>query len=222
MNENDARRALEQAERFSAWMINIGTHRKPYDDTEFEFYADSLRNAIQGILDDDDSVTSLFFPVVQDATGHWVQDKRMSQRGINQLQITGATTLTVVERGTRTRRIDAHIIVKVRHGNTRLQFDHTHFADLLQETLMAENEMFREEPFTYGARDPMKLGQTLEWPTNGRPYVSFRLISRFDEGGTIAYMSKTWLTTDQERDILRENLDVLRDQAGFSNVRLHG
>ena len=176
----------------STWMLNIGTHRKPYNDAELQFYAESLRVAIQKIFDDEDNLTEMFYRVAPVA-GNPRTFQHLTTPAFRTRDILGINSVdwtTVIETGSKTGRIDAHILLHVIHSTTLIRVDINNFADLLQEALGEENETFANLQLM--REEPGQQHKPLAWPIEGRPYVSFSSISRFNESATVAYMTKQY------------------------------
>lgn len=202
----------------STWMLNIGTHRKPYNDDELQFYAESLRRAIENVFDDEDNLSEMYYRVTTSGT-----EPRTFQtltapalRTRQMLGIDSVDWTSVVETGSKTGRIDAHILLHVIHSNTLIRVDINNFADLLQEALMEENETFAN--LNLMRQEPGQHHKPLAWPAEGRPYVSFRSIGRFNEEATVAYMTKQFKARifPEEFDALTTMTDHL---AGNINIR---
>lgn len=182
-----AARALRQVKR-STWLINIGTHRKPYDDDEYETYKESLYQAIQRMFDNEIEPHRMrfYYPVRKVGNG-WIEftDQR------DTLEIGNEDVDVVVERGTITGRIDAHLLLTVEHTGPLIRFDHKEFARMLQTELEFENAFMQGDTTgVYTRKEPGYQHENIQWPTNGVPYVSFRLISNFNNFQTIAYITK--------------------------------
>lgn len=219
---NDAA-ALRLRANTSTWMLNIGTHRKPFNDSELQRYAESLRSAIEKVFDDEDNLTEMFYRVAPVAGSNPRTFQHLTTPVFRTREILGINSIdwtSVVETGSKTGRIDSHILLHVIHSNTLIRVDIKNFADLLQEALEEENEEF--ENLRIMQEDPLHQHEPLAWPKEGRPFVSFSSICRFNESGTLAYMTKQYRGQriyDEEANALTMMGDNL---AGNVNLRTGG
>lgn len=178
----------------STWLINIGTHKLPDSDDEFEILRVSLSDAIERVLTGEDFI-KCFFKFQKRADGSTNRDiQREEFRTYTYLGISRDNMFATyqVERGTKTGRVDAHIIVKVYHAD-RVQFDNNRFQELLDEELLAENRKFAGVPlYTRFPDKPLKWAEP-------KLYVSFRLLGRTLLGNALTYIDKQQTLQESER-----------------------
>lgn len=169
----------------STWLVNIGTHKLPDSDEEFVILRESLTNALERVLSSE-QIVQCFFIFDKSADGRINQNiRRMEFRTFNSLGIPRGEMVATfqVERGTKTGRIDAHIIMKVPHRN-KIQFDNNRFQELLDQELLVENRRFAAAGmFTKFPDKPLK------W-ADPKLYVSFRLLGRTLLQNALNYIDK--------------------------------
>lgn len=170
----------------STWMLNIGTHRLPQSDNEYQILTESLRRCFERIFTSPTFYTDMFYLVERQARG-LVQFTDDVWREEGYFRIEKCSSEDVVERGANTGRIDAHILIDVTHADTQIQIDYKNFANLLQAQFMIENEYFRQNQI-YSDKAP--YDEWLSWPNHGIPYVSFRAVGKMNINATRAYMLK--------------------------------
>jgi len=153
----------------STWMINIGTHRKPFDDPEEELLKRSLKEALDRVLKDPEFMTKCLYPV-EKKDGKLVKHTELFYRTKEQLKVTKQVAEVAIESGTKTGRLDAHVIYDVEHSDSKIQFDHIGFGELLDRELEVENEMFKFRRIY--SSDPTKPKEFVRW-ANPSVYVSF-------------------------------------------------
>lgn len=213
-----AANALRQPKR-STWMINIGTHRKPWDDHEYQLYRDSLYRVLARMFDDPNHRTRFYYPVRQMPNGDFL----MLTEQRDTMELGEEEVNVIVERGTVTGRIDAHALVTIEHTGPLIRFDHNNFADDLQFELDLENGFFSTDETPIFARTrPGYQNEKISWPTEGRPYVSFRSIARFNNFQALAYMTKQHrgdTIYDDEYRALTNLVGELRDRVRTRGAR---
>ena len=189
-NAEDATAAATRRNKTSTWMLNIGTHRKPYDDAEYQLYFDSLDNALSNLFANDDWATDFLYAIrIDPATERVTELDALPWRNNDVMKIVDFNGDAVIERG-KMGRIDAHILLHVIHKDSLLRVDINNFADTLQAELEDQNEKMAANIGIYHRRKPGYEQEPLQWPTEGRPYVTFSLIFRFNDSFATAYMAK--------------------------------
>lgn len=195
----------------STWMINIGTHKKPYSDREWDYLRESLRDAIERVLHDENVSSNLFFPVRRDdTTGKMVRDDaNLFRRNPAYLGINGRPVADfVIERGSKQGRVDAHILIEVVHSNTFIQFDVAAMADLLGIELQLENVSFAAAPIL--SDDPKKPNQPIQW-ADGKLYVTYTSIGKTHASNAHVYLLKQ--TDNQSVEAADLMMDRVRTEA---------
>ena len=168
-------------------MINIGTHRKPFDEEEFHTLQHSLANAIENVLENPEFYRHVYFPVTRVGEGRNAATTKLTDtvyRTQQNLQIISQKAEYNIEWGGLQRRVDAHIILSVKHRR-HIQFDHHMFQHLLDQQLLEENNLF-EMRRVMSKKNPH---QYLRW-AEPRLYVSFRRIGGTTMRDTSSYINK--------------------------------
>lgn len=169
----------------STWLVNIGTHKLPADDDEFVVLRESLNRALTRLLESEQIVECFFrYERLRDgrANEHVRRPEFRNRRFLGIVE-GGMEARFEIERGTRTGRIDAHVVMRVYHTN-RIQFDNNRFQELLDEELLVENRIFADE--NRYTRFPDK---PLRW-ADPKLYVSFRLLGRTLLQNAMHYIEK--------------------------------
>lgn len=196
-------------ENKSIWMINIGTHKKPYDQAELDELSESLRRAIDAVFERDEWASQILYRVVMHG-GAFIDQLLPAQRGNERLKVSHSTYEVVVETGAKQGRIDAHVMLEVTHGDSLLRFDQKNFANILQDELLIENSLFVANDTR--SSDPVKAHLHLAWPEVGRPYVSFRTVLRSHQRPGALYMRKQFLADAQEVEAFKELAPIINDR----------
>lgn len=166
----------------SSWLITVGTHKKPYNNTELLLLDTSLRAVMDRVLSRPDFANQFLMPVRQ-INGKHVAMEGDNWRTDDELQIMSQKATYTVEVGTKQGRIDAHVIYEVKH-RTRLQFDHRRFGAVVDEELEEENLAW-ERDGVMSRRD----SQPLRWAAPS-VYTSFRLLGKINQVDALAYLQK--------------------------------
>lgn len=177
------RRNADRGYNSSTWLINIGTHKKPFDEEEYHLLDASLENAIEQTLQDPMFYRIAYY-AVGTGTGFITKLKDPVFRNQVNLRILSQKAHYNIERGGKQGRIDAHIILSVKHER-HIQFDHNSFQSLLDSYLERENERFIAER-VMSRRNP---SVPLRW-AEPNLYVSFRRIGGHTMRDTTTYINK--------------------------------
>jgi hypothetical protein len=170
----------------STWMINIGTHKKPNDEEEFRVLRDSLLQAIGRMLDRPDFDTQCFY-AVSGRGRDLVKHDALWERTRANLKISRIFAEYAIERGSRTGRIDAHIIISVKHNDSKIQIDHRRIGQLLDEELDRENDYFVMAQTR--STDPTKAGEFLKW-AEPNLYTSYSALGHQNVADANVYIRK--------------------------------
>lgn len=183
LNPEDNRPAV--ASNRSSWLVNIGTHKLPANKEEDTILVESLSKAIMRLFKRKNFKNGCFIDLDADEISVARKIKKITAR-------------FSIEHGTKTGRIDSHIILDVKH-NTRLRFNHVRFGELLDLELKVENETFIRDGLTSGKR--IEKNRPLQW-ADGKVYVSFRSIGGIQKMKTEEYIRKTFAVdkTFEQRD----------------------
>lgn len=197
----------------STWMINIGTHKKPYSDREWHLLRESLRESIERILLDPEFPTKCLFLVSRSSRSGNVTrlDNPIFRDNLNAYGINCMVSEFVIERGAKQGRIDSHILLEVVHSNTYLQFDNRAFKTLLKEELEKENLAFVASGIE--TDDPNKSERILEW-AGGDPYVTFSSVGKQHTSRAQEYLLKN---VDRQA---ADALDVLMSRVRYESNTL--
>jgi hypothetical protein len=167
LNRNPRGRMLANR---STWLVNIGTHKKPFDEREWDILRNSLTEAIEAILNDPQFPLRCLTPMrIDEVTGRirpprYPEFLNLRDYGIDYPIVAEF----VIERGARQGRVDAHIILEVSHSDTRLQFNVPGFTAELRRELEAQTAALAgADILTSNPAFPL---QHLAW-ANGNPYV---------------------------------------------------
>lgn len=170
-------------------MINVGTHTKPYNDEEFLDLETSLRTIIEDILTDPTFESRAFFTVVQNPNNRrLIQQTEPWGRTGDRLSITRRKHVFAIEKGTVTGRVDAHIIIDLKHRDSKLQVDYKAIGEMIDEKLVEQNQIWRTQGYPL-SRNPLKINQALQW-ANPKVYVSFSQLGYNNLTGADLYIRK--------------------------------
>ena len=183
-------------EHISTWMITIGTHTKAYvtrenGDQDFQRLKFSLENVIEQLFNHEERlVQEIFYKVrryvVPGGRPVMVRDPDKSDLILGPQNIISIKAISAVEQGYNQGRIDAHIIVKVKH-RLQIQLDCKRFGEMVDEELQLENLNFINLGFISG--DPRRPGSALHW-AEPKVYVSFRSLGQIDTMSARRYIGK--------------------------------
>lgn len=190
-------------ENQSTWLINIGTHKKPINIEEEQVLRASLERALRRVLNRPEFATECFYPVVR-IDGQTVQRTQPWYRTQSNLKISNIQADFVVETGTRTGRLDAHILLRVDHRDSRIQVDHRRIGSMLDEELEIENQRFVADR-VYRIYTDTGHYEPVSW---ARPsvYTSFRSVGQSNAADAALYIRKT---NDPERPVPPVETDAL-------------
>lgn len=180
----------------SCWLVNIGTHKRPANEEEYEILRGSLEQAIIRLTNSRAKMLSCLFPITgQRGNVQTLKDERF--RTAHWLEVTEMNSIYEIEHGGKQGRVDAHVILTVKH-RAKLQFDHNKFQELLDEELLLENNSFIARNIMSQAHQ----GRYLQW-AEPNLYVSFRSVGHYAINDVITYITKEQglTTADKEREI---------------------
>ena len=189
-----------------SWLLTIATHKKPYDEREWDLLRESLARAIYRILEDEDFRKKIVFRFVpgrgaaKDGNQPFFDE---AMRTDDNLQIISEDVKFCVERGEKQNRIDAHILYTVTHGRMKLQIDHLRLAELVDAELEIENKMFVDMSIKSSRRN-----QPLAW-CKPSVYTSFRHIGDLRLLDAELYIRKN-LESGKRRNLYSSEADLLR------------
>lgn len=178
----------------STWMINIGTHKKPFDMVEEQQLRDSLYRVLHSVLFDEEFAEKCLY-TVEKVNGRLVKHTELHMRREDLFQISKENFEFVIEKGEKSGRIDAHVIYDLEHGNSRLQFDHVAFASMIDEEMEKENQYFKSANVM--SRDPQNQGQPIRW-ANPSVYTSYSPLGFTNIGAARVYIRKTLLHQNKD------------------------
>lgn len=152
----------------STFMITINTHTKPQTQGEFNIYKKSLRDAVYRILTRENIHKEVLYQIATSGS-----------RGGSQFKLPGDNIQLVkkpvarfsIERGTKQKRIDSHILMDFEHRD-KIQFNCKAFGELVDMELAEENENFER----FSIRKEKGYGN-LKW-ADPKVYCSVRLIGK--------------------------------------------
>lgn len=171
----------------STWMINIGTHKKPFDIVEEQQLRDSLYRVLHNVLFDEEFCEKCLY-TVEKVNGRLVKHTELHMRREDLFQISRENFEFVIEKGEKLGRIDAHVIYDLDHASSKLQFDHKAFAEMIDEQLEDENAFF--ESAGIKSRDPANGGTPLKW-ANPSVYTSYTPLGFTNVGAARIYIRKS-------------------------------
>jgi len=200
--------------RISSWMITIGTHTKPYggrEGSDWQRLEESLNQVIHRIFQTRPTLIDEIFYKVRTAQIEGARRVTMrdpDQTGVND-GVISLTAHSAIELGERQRRIDAHIIIRVKH-RLHLQIDHNRLGEIFDQELARENTWF--EGAIYYTENPATPARLLRW-ANPSVYVSFRSLGHIDLMSAARYIGKQRKSDAvlTERDV--EQMLTLNQQA---------
>jgi hypothetical protein len=172
----------------STWMINIGTHTKPYDDVEFVHLEQSLREVIEDVLTDAEFENKAFYTVIRNNAGRLIRHTEPWGRTNEALEISRRRHVYAIERGTVTGRVDAHIIIDVKHGSSKIQVDHKAIGEMIDERLVRQNQIWMSQGQPESS-NPLKVNQPLQW-ANPKVYTSYSPLGFNNLSGADVYIRK--------------------------------
>lgn len=168
----------------SAFMVNIGTHRLPLSLRDYADYKYSLNIAIKELLR-------------RPGIWHEIFDYNLSPKGtpVRDLVLEPAYGFRpfsnrvnfVIERGSETGRIDAHIVMELEHSH-KIRLNVPRFRELFDSELAKRNEYFIANNVTSSEN-----GEILRWPAP-HSYVTVNLLGSIQAADAENYIRKSYNT----------------------------
>lgn len=189
-----------------SWLLTIATHKKPYDEREWELLRESLARAIYRVVEDADFRKKILFRFVE-GRGKASEGNQPffpeAMRTDENLQVEAEDIKFCVERGEKQKRIDGHILYTVTHRQNLLQVDHLRLAELIDAELAAENQYFKESFIKSSRRN-----QPLAW-CKPSVYTSFRHMGDLRLLDAELYIRKN-LESGTRRNLYSSEIESLR------------
>lgn len=210
--------------RLSAWFVSIGTHTHVGDDqAKFEDLKRSLERALDRVFNrykntrnvtvepEGQEFYKIFFPTpladnnkLDPVYNRMTELKRYVQENpqikdqiLNDRLVDWTDAIWVIEKGTKQKRVDAHIMLRVRHTG-KIMLDPDHLEMIIREELKEENEEMQRE----GLPDD-RFWKGLEG--TDKLYLNIRNLGQFDEESIARYMAKQQLPVETELEAFVED-----------------